>query len=257
MLPDRVQRGSRGRVCVVPARGRRSCPVRSPASGGRSCRTRSLPGQSCRGRGSLCRTPRVCASRRCAENMVLVGGAFCIDVYEASTESSGRERPRARSSHAVRDAEKRASARCQPRRGAPAGSRDARASAGCLRPAGKRLCSDAEWMLACRGPASDEIPVRQRLRQDCVQRPRELAVLEALRFGTAGIRPGEPGCAEQSALESAGRSRENRRIQPLRERLRRVRHGRQSSRVDRRSRRHISRRLLPRCPGSTVPAACT
>jgi formylglycine-generating enzyme len=95
---------------------------------------------------------------RCPENMVAVGSAFCIDAYEASTESvdaSGRvlgpHTPYAMHKH------ERVRAVSRPGVHPQAHVTLEQARDACTK-AGKRLCSDAEWMQACRGPRATKFP---------------------------------------------------------------------------------------------------
>jgi formylglycine-generating enzyme len=95
---------------------------------------------------------------RCAENMVLVERSFCIDVYEASTESVD-ESGKVLGPHTPYAMHKNERVRAVSRAGvhpqAHVTLEQARAACG---NAGKRLCTDVEWMQACRGPQLTKFP---------------------------------------------------------------------------------------------------
>jgi formylglycine-generating enzyme len=97
-------------------------------------------------------------ARRCAENMVLVTGSFCIDTYEASTESldaSGRVLGTHTPYEMHKDERVRAVSRAGVHPQAHVTLEQARAACD---NAGKRLCTDVEWMQACRGPETTKFP---------------------------------------------------------------------------------------------------
>jgi len=92
------------------------------------------------------------ARSRCPAGMASIQGRFCIDAYEASVDvvsASGRTLRR-HSPYHTPSADLRIAARA--RRGVvpQAYISQAQASAAC-EAAGKRLCSDEEWLQACRG----------------------------------------------------------------------------------------------------------
>lgn len=155
MDPDEVARG-RGRVwsflllaallpCAVAGIGWALLPESKPSA------------KLARARLTLPNTARL-RSPRCAENMVLVAGAFCIDVYEASTETLnpsgsvlGAHTPYAM----LKNERVRAVSRAGVHPQAHVTLEQARDACD---HAGKRLCSDAEWMQACRGPQAMKFP---------------------------------------------------------------------------------------------------
>jgi sulfatase modifying factor 1 len=96
--------------------------------------------------------------RRCPAGSVLVDRAFCIDVFEASlVEVLPRNRTRAWSPYATPAVGGRYRA-VSRRGGVPQGYvSQVQARAACAA-AGKRLCREAEWVRACKGPAPTPWP---------------------------------------------------------------------------------------------------
>lgn len=159
MVPDAPERGARwslGRIawfvlwaaflpCAVAGVGWVLLPDAQPA--GTLVRARlALPSMA------------FLRSSRCAENMVSVEGAFCIDVYEASTEtldSNGRVLGPHTPYALLKNERVRAVSRAGVHPQAHVTLEQAQSA--CDR-AGKRLCSDAEWMRACRGRAATKFP---------------------------------------------------------------------------------------------------
>jgi formylglycine-generating enzyme required for sulfatase activity len=95
---------------------------------------------------------------RCAENMVLVEGSFCIDRYEASTESLDAN-GKVLGPHTPYEMHKHERVRAVSRAGVHPQAHVTleQARAACAN-AGKRLCTDGEWMQACRGPQLTKFP---------------------------------------------------------------------------------------------------
>ncbi|MCB9582841.1 MAG: SUMF1/EgtB/PvdO family nonheme iron enzyme [Polyangiaceae bacterium] len=97
--------------------------------------------------------PRAEAKRRgCPAGMVSVHGKFCIDAYEASVDvvdARGRTRRRQSPYHMPNEGER---IRARSRRGVvpQAYISQEQAEAAC-EAAGKRLCTDDEWVEACKG----------------------------------------------------------------------------------------------------------
>ncbi len=95
---------------------------------------------------------------RCLAGMIAIDGAYCIDVYEASlVEVLGRNRTRPWSPFTTPSPGGRY--RAQSRRGVtPQGYiSQVQARAACAA-AGKRLCTEPEWVRACKGPEPTEWP---------------------------------------------------------------------------------------------------
>lgn len=94
---------------------------------------------------------------KCPDGMVSVGGKYCIDKYEAHTlEIIGKNKTRPHSPYAPVDGLRVKAASKKGK--VPQGyiSRDQAAEA-CAN-AGKRLCSDDEWIGACRGKKPSTYP---------------------------------------------------------------------------------------------------
>lgn len=93
----------------------------------------------------------------CPPGMVLIAAttAFCIDRFEASLVDAGTNAPWSSYAHPGPGANVRARS---ARTATPQAYIDqVTATAACVS-AGKRLCADAEWQRACRGPASFTYP---------------------------------------------------------------------------------------------------
>jgi hypothetical protein len=110
--------------------------------------------------------------------------------------------------------------------------------------AGKRLCTDTEWLRACQGADRQHLSLRRHAHARRVQRRARLppggAVLRVERqLGVLDDRPQLP----RPAARRAGPHRRPRRLRLGR---RPLRPDGQPARVDRRSRRHLPRRLLRR-----------
>jgi len=97
-------------------------------------------------------------SAACPEEMVLVGGRFCIDVYEASTELVD-EKNCAVGPHSPYEMKRSDRVRAVSRPGVHPQAHITleQANTACQR-AAKRLCSDAEWLRACRGEHDFKFP---------------------------------------------------------------------------------------------------
>ncbi|MEZ4391513.1 MAG: SUMF1/EgtB/PvdO family nonheme iron enzyme [Polyangiales bacterium] len=96
--------------------------------------------------------------RRCPSGSVSIAGRYCIDIYEGSLlEVLPRGRTRRWSPYLppLRNGQYRA----QSRRGvAPQGYISQVAASRACVAAGKRLCTEAEWERACRGPSPTQWP---------------------------------------------------------------------------------------------------
>jgi formylglycine-generating enzyme len=103
--------------------------------------------------------PEATARRGCPTGMVSVGGEFCIDAYEASLDVVGRNGRTLR----------RHSPYHTPKRGLRVGARSRRGqvpqaylsqeqAADACEAVGKRLCTDVEWVQACRGREPTRFP---------------------------------------------------------------------------------------------------
>lgn len=103
------------------------------------------------------KTAKAPRGKRCPTGMVSIGGSYCIDQFEASTvEILGKGKTR---KHSPYEPVGRLKVKAVSRRGVkPQGhiSRD-QAEAACNN-AGKRLCSDEEWLTACRGKRATVYP---------------------------------------------------------------------------------------------------
>lgn len=97
------------------------------------------------------------ASGNCPEGMVRIQDAFCIDRYEASlveVMADGTERP-----WSAYHTPGRARVRAVSRRGVvPQGYISQVQAQRACRAAGKRLCTDSEWLRACQGPRLTVFP---------------------------------------------------------------------------------------------------
>ena len=106
--------------------------------------------------------PRPAAARRpyChLRNMVLVGGAFCIDQYESVTQVKKRGRWVYHSPfESVKGKEVRAVSR--PGRFPQAYISRNEAAAACAK-SNKRLCKESEWKKACKGKTPHPVSLRQ------------------------------------------------------------------------------------------------
>jgi formylglycine-generating enzyme required for sulfatase activity len=96
--------------------------------------------------------------RGCPAGMVLVEGTFCIDRYEASLqEVLGRNRVRPWSPYHTPVPGRRY--RAESRRGVvPQGYISQLAARAACGVAGKRLCTEEEWVRACKGPSPTTWP---------------------------------------------------------------------------------------------------
>src|ERR1019366_472512 len=98
-----------------------------------------------------------------------------------------------------------------------------------------------------RGAAVADVRIRERTLRGAVQRPGSKPDDATLSAGRDVVEPRRPRRHERPALEPASRHAVAYRIpRGLYQRVRRRRHGRQSARVDERSPRDVSGRLLPR-----------
>jgi formylglycine-generating enzyme required for sulfatase activity len=103
---------------------------------------------------------------RCAEHMVLVPrpkAPFCIDRYEASIERRSADRPAKLwpGNQPVDDVVGDIAATVVPGRKPQGYISGEQATLACAR-AGKRLCTEPEWVLACRGAAGTRYPYGNR-----------------------------------------------------------------------------------------------
>lgn len=107
----------------------------------------------------LIEPPSAEAARGCPAGMVSVNGKFCIDAYEASVDvvnASGKTLRR-HSPYQVPKSEERLRARS--RRGvAPQAHISQEMAAQACENAGKRLCTDEEWLEACKGKQPTTYP---------------------------------------------------------------------------------------------------
>jgi formylglycine-generating enzyme len=95
--------------------------------------------------------------KRCPEGMVPVQNSFCIDQFEASTvELQGKGRWREHSPYAPVDGLK---IKAVSKRGeVPQGYISRNQAESACKNAGKRLCTDEEWLTACRGKKPTTYP---------------------------------------------------------------------------------------------------
>ena len=103
--------------------------------------------------------PAAEAKRGCRAGMVSVGGEFCIDAYEASLDvvtRSGKTVRRHSAYHAPKSG-LRVAARSR-RSVVPQAHISQEEAAGACEAVGKRLCTDAEWVQACRGKQPTAYP---------------------------------------------------------------------------------------------------
>lgn len=91
----------------------------------------------------------------CPDGMVAIGGSFCIDRFEASLVDSGTGLPW--SSYLRPGPGDNVIAR-SVRTATPQGYIDQVTAGTACGNAGKRLCTDAEWLRACRGPSGFTYP---------------------------------------------------------------------------------------------------
>src|SRR5688500_6438342 len=95
---------------------------------------------------------------RCPDGMVSVRGDFCIDAYEASTERIDADN-RLLGPHTPYAMEKGERLRAVSQAGVhPQGHASFQQALDACKNAGKRLCTDTEWMTACRGSAGTKYP---------------------------------------------------------------------------------------------------
>jgi len=103
------------------------------------------------------RSAKTKSSKGCPAGMASILGRFCIDKYEASTVEvlpGGKTRP-----HSPYDPVEGLKVKAVTRKGVKPQayiSRDE--AAGACEVAGKRLCSDDEWMTACKGKKPTQYP---------------------------------------------------------------------------------------------------
>jgi sulfatase modifying factor 1 len=97
------------------------------------------------------------AKKGCPDGMVSIRGAFCIDKYEASTVEilpGGKTRP-----HSPFEPVEGLKVRAVSRKGVkPQAYINREQAAEACANAGKRLCSDEEWIAACRGKRPTAFP---------------------------------------------------------------------------------------------------
>jgi hypothetical protein len=95
----------------------------------------------------------------CPDAMVSVGGKFCIDAFEASVDvvSASGKTLRRHSPYSTLESGARIAARS--RRGVvPQAYLSQKEAASACEAVGKRLCSDTEWVLACKGRTPSVYP---------------------------------------------------------------------------------------------------
>jgi formylglycine-generating enzyme len=94
----------------------------------------------------------------CPENMALVAGEFCMDRYEASTVLLD-DQGRVSGPHSPYEMVKDKRVRAESRPGVhPQGYIAQPQAAAACQLAGKRLCTDKEWLTACRGAERWDYP---------------------------------------------------------------------------------------------------
>jgi formylglycine-generating enzyme len=138
---------------VVDALGGAMSPARVLSNG-----TRTLGPLAVLIAGAVALLPMsVPASGQCPQGMARIADRYCIDRYEAAlveVQPDGGEQP-----WSPYHSPERARVRAISRRGVvPQGYiNEIQADRAC-RAAGKRLCNNAEWTLACQGPARRQFP---------------------------------------------------------------------------------------------------
>jgi formylglycine-generating enzyme len=119
---------------------------------------RAGAGIACVALALLAVAPRIASARagRCAQGMVLVTGQFCIDAYEASVEEKRDGRWVRHSPYdSVRGLLVRAVSRRQV---VPQGYISRNEADAACRQSRKRLCTDGEWLKACKGRQPTRYP---------------------------------------------------------------------------------------------------
>jgi formylglycine-generating enzyme len=102
--------------------------------------------------------PRIAAAtaKRCVQGMVLVSGQYCIDAYEASVEEKRAGRWAHHSPYdSVHGLQVRAVSK---RHVVPQGYISRNEADGACAASRKRLCTDAEWLKACKGRQPTRYP---------------------------------------------------------------------------------------------------
>lgn len=93
----------------------------------------------------------------CPDGMKLVAGKFCIDLYEAhvvEVSESGKTRP-----HPYYEPVFHLAVKARSKKGVyPQGYISQKESEAACNEAGKRLCTDKEWVRACRGKKDTQFP---------------------------------------------------------------------------------------------------
>jgi sulfatase modifying factor 1 len=129
------------------------------------------------------------APEPCAEGMKLVQGRFCVDAFEASTvevRDDGSAVPHS-PFLSVEGLRVRAVSRAKVVPQAYINRNEAEAA---CKEAGKRLCSDAEWVSACKGPEVTRYPYgNERQRGTCVD-TRRVSPLDRIFHGQGAGRYG-------------------------------------------------------------------
>ena len=118
------------------------------------------------------------ATLPCPAEMQLVQGRYCVDRYEASTvevHADGTTEP-----HSPYIAVTGLRVRAVSRKGVVPQAYISRNQAeGACRDAGKRLCSDREWITACKGPTATQFPYgNERKDNVCVDTNRTAPLLK-------------------------------------------------------------------------------
>ncbi len=186
----------------------------------------------------------------CLPGMSSILGKFCIDKYEASVvEIVGGKRTRPHSPYAPVDG---LDIKAVSKRGVvPQAyiSRD-QAETAC-EAGGKRLCTDEEWMTACRGKKPTRFPYGDERKEGYCN---DSGVSSFNRYYGGGNAETPQAAYTWTNMNDPrlnqleGTLAPTGKLQEVQERLRRLRHGRQPARVDGGPRRHLPRRLLPRHP---------
>jgi formylglycine-generating enzyme len=103
--------------------------------------------------------PEATAKRGCAPGMVSIGGQFCIDAYEASLDVIGKGGRTIRRHSPYHTPKPGLRVGARSRRGeVPQAYLSQERAAEACEAVGKRLCTDSEWVQACRGREPTRYP---------------------------------------------------------------------------------------------------
>ncbi len=103
--------------------------------------------------------PQASAKRRGCPAGMVSAGSFCIDVYEASLDVVGRSGKTIRRHSPYHTPKEGLRVAARSKRGVvPQAYITQEQAAEACAAAGKRLCTDSEWLAACRGPAPTTYP---------------------------------------------------------------------------------------------------